>query len=155
MKSMTGRHLARLTRMALLGAIIASSWSLAGCDDDDDITSPQSLEGTYVLTSVNGGSLPFTLPGTAPNVIVVESAELNIAANGTYDGSVLGEENGAAQELFADAGTATQTGTTVTFTSSSFQNLTYSGTRNGDVISFAIPGQALGASGVLTLTFER
>ncbi|HJR63398.1 MAG TPA: hypothetical protein VJ803_06820 [Gemmatimonadaceae bacterium] len=143
------------SRAAVATLLVVSALGLAACDDDD-VIAPTPLEGVYVLTSINGFPLPFTVPGTNPNV-VVESGEITIAANGSYDGSVEGETGGAPEVLFADAGSTAESGMTVSFTSTTSPGLMYSGTRNGDILSFSVPATALGLSGppTVTLTFEK
>jgi hypothetical protein len=155
MSSIPSGRLAELTRAVIVALAVSSTLSLMACDDDD-VIAPTPLEGVYVLTSINGFPVPFTVPGTTDNV-VVESGDITITSNGSYDGSIEGETNGTPEVLFADAGTTSETGTTVTFTSTAAVGLTYSGTRNGDILTIAIRGADVGVSGVqtITLAFEK
>jgi hypothetical protein len=144
-----------MPRAVITALVVSSTLGLAACDDDD-VIAPTPLAGVYVLTSINGFPVPFTVPGTTDNV-VVESGEITIASNGSYDGSIDGESNGTPGVLFADAGTIVESGTTVSFTSTATPGLTYTGTRNGDILTIAVAGADLGVSGVptVTLIFEK
>ena len=69
-----------MRRLLLTVATAASALGVAGCSDVTGVR--RDLEGTYVLTTVNGASLPEWVDAWDAEVI---SGEVTLYADGTYD----------------------------------------------------------------------
>jgi len=137
-------------RLAAIGMALA----LAACGGSDTSTGPGSVAGDYSLHSVNGSPLPYTLPQTGTDAIVVDSALTSLAVNGTYVASAFGTLNGAPSTPFADAGTYTVSGSTITFTSNLLlAGATYTASATSTGFTLTVPGLLLG-SGTPTLALQ-
>jgi hypothetical protein len=138
-----------------LGAALAT---LAACGSDTtNGTGPMDVSGSYNLATVDGSSLPYTVPETDENVIVVTggTASLYNSPNNTYALSVGGTENGRT-EFVSDAGSYSVSGSTVTFVSSSFPGASYTGVATSSGITATVPGQIVSSHRVsFSLVFDK
>jgi hypothetical protein len=145
------------TRWFTPAAAVALSTLLAlgaaGCGDDNGPTAPRVSLGTYTLVSVNGAALPFTVPNTGSDTVVVQSATLTLTELSTYTVSVEGTQNSEATSVLSDEGTFSQRGSEVTFQSTRFAAAAYAGTTNGNTLTITLPAVVFGAPGG-TLEFE-
>ena len=138
------------TRWFTPAAAVALSTLLAlgpaGCGDDNGPTEPRVSLGTYTLVSVNGVALPFTVPNTGSDTVVVQGATLTLTELGTYTVSVEGTQNSEATSVLSDEGTFSQSGSEVTFHSGQFSAVDYTGTINGNTLTITLPAAIVGAS---------
>ncbi|HKO16302.1 MAG TPA: hypothetical protein VJU87_08685 [Gemmatimonadaceae bacterium] len=147
----------RRGRTAALGAALLC---MAAACHGDSTAPPASEGGTYTLVSVNGQALPASISNTAVGTVVIQSATLDLvpgSSSSTYTAVVTGTEGGsqASQAIISDAGTYVRSGSTITFTSSVASGLAYAGSLNGTSLAVGVPGQAIGASGTLSLVLHR
>ena len=156
--SMTTRSRLRPSALMLLVALT----SLAAACGSDKTTSPTNEFGHYTLLTVNGQNLPFTLTGTARGTVVIQSASIDLsgatsASSGkpVYLAGVSGTASGQAQQLLADNGTYTLTGTSVTFTSAIVPTVQYAGVINGNQLTLTLPGLLFGTTGTIALVLKR
>jgi len=152
--------LSRLRPSALM-LLVAFTSLAAGCGSDDT-TSPTNEFGHYTLLTVNGQNLPFTLTGTSRGTVVIQSASMDLSAatsassgKPVYLAGVSGTANGQAQQLLADNGTYTLTGTSVTFTSAIVPTVQYAGVVNGKQLTLTLPGLLFGTTGTIALVLQR
>jgi hypothetical protein len=126
------------------------------CGDDNGATGPPVSTGTYALASVNGSALPFTVPNTGNDRVVVQSATLTLTDLQTFSLSGQGTLNDEPQSVLADEGTYTQSDDRVTFQSTALNGAAYVGTTNGDTLTITLPAAVLGASsGTLSFEFRK
>ena len=145
-----------LTPSATVALAALLTLGAAGCGNDNSSTGPLLTVGTYALVSVNGAALPFTVPNTGDNTVVVQSATLTLTDLGTYTVSAQGSENGQPTPVLTDQGTYTQSGSQVTFRSSQFSAVAYTGATSGNTLTITVPAALLGASsGSLAFQFQR
>jgi hypothetical protein len=135
-----------LTPAAAVALAALLALGAAGCGNDNGSTGPPVSLGTYALVSVNGAPLPFTVPNTGDDTVVVQSATLTLTALQTYTVSAQGVRNHEPQAVLSDQGTYTQSGDRVTFQSAEFTSFAYAGTTKGDTLTITLPAQLLGAS---------
>jgi hypothetical protein len=146
----------RLTPAATLALAALLTLGAAGCGNDDGSTGPLVGVGTYALVSVNGAALPFTVPNTGDNTVVVQGATLTLTDLGTYSVSAQGTRNGQTTPVLTDQGTYTQSGSQVTFRSSQFEAVAYTGTASGNTLTITLPAALLDASsGSLAFQFQK
>ena len=150
----------RLRPSALM--LLVAFTSFAAACGGDKTTSPTNEFGHYTLLTVNGQNLPFTLTGTARGTVVIQSASIDLSAatsassgKPVYLAGVSGTANGQAQQLLADNGTYTLTGTSVTFTSSIVPTVQYAGVVNGNQLTLTLPGLLFGTTGTIALVLQR
>jgi hypothetical protein len=144
----------------VLAAVVAT---LAACGSDKKtVTGPTDVSGTYMLSSVDGDALPFTVPNNSTNAIVVQSATVTLGSDNSYVLSGTGTSDGGdPQQVVADAGTYALSGSTVTFTSSAHPGLIYTGTVTSgagstSVLQVAVPGAFAGSTNTsFTLIFVK
>lgn len=155
---MTRMSRRRPTTLLLLVAFT----SFAAACGSNDTTSPTNEFGHYTLLTVNGQNLPFTLTGTARGTVVIQSASIDLSAatsassgKPVYLAGVSGTAGGQAQQLLADNGTYTLTGTSVTFTSSIVPTVQYAGVINGNQLTVTLPGLLFGTTGTIALVLQR
>ena len=129
----------RLLSVALVSSLVF------GCGDS---FSPEGLEGSYTLESVNGQDLPFSeIIGGA--TIEITAGQLNLNSNSTWSVSItasLTEGGTTISETDTDSGTFTLVEpSTIRFTDSDGD--TFAATRDGSNITFIFGGD--------TLTFRK
>jgi hypothetical protein len=148
------RRWSRMVARPLPALLVAAT--LLACGDDS--SSPRSEFGTYALVRVNGQALPFSITTTEGNM-VVQGATLTLApapsGSPSYSASVAGTEDGVQGILLVDVGRYGSSGGTLTFTSSAVPGLVYPGTRASNSVTVNVPGAAIGATGTITMRFEK
>jgi hypothetical protein len=120
------------------GAMIAMIALAAACGSDAP-TAPIDASGTYALRSVDQLSLPFSVPNPRDHTIVINTVSATLNANGTYAVAGTGTQDGDASTVLTDAGSFTQSGATIHFTSSMF-DAQYSAKAKTDTITVTLPG---------------
>jgi hypothetical protein len=144
---------ARVAKVALAAAAIAM---FGACGSDSTGPSNKNVEGTYSLTTVDGSSLPFTIPNTGDNTEIVQSATLTLTGDSTYTASASGTENGDPTNIITDAGHYSVSGSQVTFTSALIEGGNYTGTASGTTITVSIIGAFVGSTnGSFSLLFTK
>lgn len=124
----------------LRAAALAASIALAlGCGSDSP-TGPKNVPGTYTLRTIDGSALPFTVPHTVDHDIVINSVTATINENNTYAVAGTGTEDADASTVITDAGSWTQDGAKLNFTSSQFQGAFYFANAKTDTITVTLPG---------------
>jgi hypothetical protein len=124
--------------------------ALTACGSDN-VTDPitGSIAGVYPLKTVNGSTLPYTLPGgTASNNTTVTADVITMNDNGTWSEVFSYREtvNGSTtNQSDTDGGTFFRSGANITLSSGG--STAYSGTFNGQSL--------LLASGGFTLVYTR
>ena len=143
------------TRSLAAAALILGG--AAGCSDDDPVGVIREF-GTYSLVRMNNQPLPYTIT-TSEGTMIVQGASLALAQTSTgtltYSATVNGTRDGVQGVLLSDAGTYTVSGSSLTFASSTVAGLVYPGARSGNTVTVSVPGVAVGASGTITLAFEK
>ena len=129
----------RVARTMLTLAASASIAALMACGSDK-LTGPTDVPGTYILRTIDGLSLPVTVPNPRDHLIVVNSATATLNANNTYAVAGTGTEDGNANTVLTDAGTFTQSGSTLHFSSTTLGGATYSATARTDTVIVTLPG---------------
>ncbi|MEO6209416.1 MAG: hypothetical protein ABIQ10_04730 [Gemmatimonadaceae bacterium] len=130
---------------------------LAACGSDNNgSTGLGDVSGTYTVQSVGGNSLPYAFPNSTDN-IVVSSATLNLNSDHTYSVAAAGSANGSADDnVIADAGTYTLSGSTVTFTSTTFSGAHYTAAATSTSITANAPGAFVESSNTsFSFLFEK
>lgn len=127
---------ARLFLAATLAAIVAIAATACGSDSP---TGPKNVSGTYVLVTVDGLPLPFTVTNPREHAIVINSVTATLDSGGTYAVAGTGTQDGHASTVITDAGSYTQSGTELHFTSTMFQ-AEYSASAKTDSITVTLPG---------------
>ncbi|MDQ2931604.1 MAG: hypothetical protein M3Y05_12435 [Gemmatimonadota bacterium] len=130
---------------------------LAACGSNyNNSTGPGDVNGTYTLQSVGGNSLPYTFPNSNDH-IVVSSATLVLSSNHTYTVSAAGSANGTpGGNVIADAGTYAVSGSTVTFTSTTFSGAQYTAAATSTSITASAPGAFVQSSNTsFSFLFEK
>ena len=147
----------RIARPLLAVAACAAIATLAACGSDTtNGTGPMDVSGTYQLTTVNGSTLPFTIPNTPGHTIVITSATATLGTDHSYAISGTGTADGGdPEEVVADHGTYAVSGSTVTFTSSDFGGASYSAAATSSSLSATVPGAFAGSTDAsFALVFE-
>jgi len=142
---------ARFVHPLLLASSIAL---LAACGSDSSGPADDAdVSGQYNLVTVDGHSLPDTIPNTE-HVLVIAAANVLFSDNGTYEASVTGtDDDSEEQEIAADNGTFVVSGNTITLHSAVFFS-SYQATvaSNGEVTA-TVPG-AFVSSGNATIALK-
>lgn len=95
--------------------LIAAVSALSACSADGTTQPSQSIDGVYALRSVNGGAIPYTIPGTTSTYT---GSTLTVSADGTWRelGTARIVENGQTRTAsYDDRGTWTKSDTTLRF----------------------------------------
>jgi len=142
--SSRGRVVHLVTALAL-AAVVAT---LAACGSDNTgVTGPTDVSGTYSLASVDGNALPFTVPNNPNHTVVVQSATVTLGTDHSYTiGGTGTSDGGDPEQVIADAGTYTLSGSTVTFTSSTHATLIYTATATSTTLTEIVPGAFAGST---------
>jgi hypothetical protein len=153
MHSKTNISSARFVRAAVVAVAVAL---LAACGSDSS-TGPRNatVAGTYDLTTVNGATLPYTVPHTTGTEIV-EQATITLNTDSTYSVLANGTVDGSQSTIAADAGHYTVSGSQVTFTSTLISSAQYTATATSSTLTATIPGAFVGSSDIsFTLVFTK
>ena len=110
----------------MLALAASTSIAMASACGSDLPTAPTDVPGTYFLRTIDGLALPVTVPNPRDHLIVINSVTATLNANDTYALAGTGTEDGNASTELTDAGTFTQSGSTLHFTSTSLDGATYS-----------------------------
>ncbi len=118
-------------------------------------TSPSSLAGTYALTSIDGGAMPYEYPPAQGDTTWIRQGSVVLTTSTwsfqvSIDISLAGQHTSATE---ADSGTYVVSGNTLTMTSSSGGTPTPA-TASGNTITVTADGLASGG-GALTLVFTK
>jgi hypothetical protein len=144
---------ARALRVAIAAAAVAM---LAACGSDSTGPRTTNVSGTYTLTSVDGSSLPFTIPNTGDNIEIVDNATVTLNSDSSYTAVANGTENGDSTTIITDAGHYSVSGSQVTFTSSVIQGGTYTGSVSGSTLTVSIIGAFVGSTNTsFSLAFTK
>jgi len=138
-----------------LAAVVAT---LAACGADKKTsTGPTDVVGTYTVVSIDGNSLPFTVPDVPEHTIVVQSGTVVLNSDHSYTASGTGTSDGGdPQQVIADVGTYSVSGSTVTFTSTSHSSLVYTGTTTSTTLTAVLPGGFAGSTDAsFTFVFNK
>jgi hypothetical protein len=137
-------RIGRVASAFVLTVIVAT---LAACGSDKKgVTGPTDVTGTYALATIDGNSLPFTVPNNPDHTIVIQSGTVILNSDHSYTiGGTGTSDGGDPQQVIADAGTYTLSGSTVTFTSTTFTSLVYTATATSTTLTETVPG-AFGGS---------
>ena len=143
----------QIGRIAAAFALTLAVATLAACGSDKKgTTGPTDVTGTYALATIDGNALPYTVPNNPDHTIVIQSAQVVLNADHSYTiGGTGTEDGGDPQQVIADAGTYTLSGSTVTFTSTTFTSLVYHATATSTTLTETVPG-AFGGSTNATFT---
>lgn len=148
----------RLARPLLAVAFAAALTTLAACgSDSNNGTGPMDVSGTYSLTTVDGTALPYTIPNNPEHTLVITSATATLGRDHSYTISGIGTEDGGDPgEVVADEGTYSVSGSTVTFTSSSFGGASYTAAATSSTLTATVPGAFAGSTNAsFDLVFEK
>jgi hypothetical protein len=141
------------TMLALAASALVAMASACGKDLP---TAPTDLPGTYFLRTIDGLSLPVTVPNPRNHLIMINSVTATLNTNGTYALAGTGSEDGNASTELTDAGTYSLTGSQLRFTSTTLNGATYSGTAKTDTVIVTLPGGFLDSDNTsFALTFEK
>jgi hypothetical protein len=133
--------------LTLLVAVVVACGS-----DKKGVTGPGDVTGTYSLATIDGHSLPYTVPNNPDNTIIIQSGQVVLNSDHSYTiGGTGTSDGGDPQQVIADAGTYTLTGSDVTFTSTTFTSLVYHATATSSSLTETVPG-AFGGSTNATFT---
>lgn len=116
----------------VLALTLGVALAFASACGSDSPTGPKNVPGTYSLRSVDESPLPFRVPEQRDHIIVINSVTATLNGNNTYAVAGTGTEDGNASTVITDAGTYTQSGSTLNFTSSSLGGATYSAIAKSD-----------------------
>jgi hypothetical protein len=135
------RSTRRLAVARTMLALAASACvAMASACGKDLPTAPTDLPGTYILRTIDGLSLPVTVPNPRNHLIVINSVTATLNANDTYALAGTGTEDGNASTELTDAGTYSLSGTKLRFTSTTLGGATYSATAKTDTFTVTLPG---------------
>ena len=134
------------------GTLLASAIACGS----DRVTGPQNVPGTYFLRTMDGLQLPVTVPNPRDHVIVINAVAATLNSNNTYALAGTGSEDGHGSTVITDAGTFTQSGSTLNFTSTTLGGATYSGTAKTDTVIVTLPGGFVDSdNATFALVFEK
>jgi hypothetical protein len=153
----SGQHASRrqLLRPVIALAMCASIALVLACGSDSP-TAPQDFSGTYFLSKVDGLALPVTVPNPREHAIVINSVTATLNANHTYAVAGTGTEDGDASTVITDAGTFTQSGSTLHFTSTMFGGAAYTASAKTDPVTVTLPGGFVDSDNAsFALLFEK
>jgi hypothetical protein len=143
-------------RKPLLALALGASLAFASACGSDSPTGPKNVPGTYSLQTIDGSPLPFTVPEGRDHVIVVNAVTATLNDNDTYALAGTGTEDGNASTVINDAGTYTQSGSTLHFTSTTLGGATYTASAKTDSFTVTLPGGFLDSDrATFALLFEK
>jgi hypothetical protein len=128
--------------------LVAAVATLAACGSDKKTTTgPTDVTGTYSLVTIDGNSLPFTVPNVPEHTIVITSGTIVLNSDHSYTvGGTGTSDDGDPQQVIADAGTYALSGSTVTFTSSAHPPAIYTATATSTTLTAIAPGGFAGST---------
>jgi hypothetical protein len=124
----------------MLALAASASIAMASACGSDLPSAPKDVPGTYVLRTIDGLSLPVSVPNPRNHLIVISSVTATLNTNDTYAVAGTGTEDGNASTELTDAGTYTLSGSTLHFTSATLNGATYSATAKTDTMVVTLPG---------------
>jgi hypothetical protein len=124
----------------MLAFAASTSIAMATACGSDLPTSPTNVPGTYILRTIDGLSLPVTVPNPRNHLIVINAVTAVLNANDTYGMAGTGTEDGNASTELTDEGTYSLTGSKLRFTSTMLNGATYSATAKTDTVTVTLPG---------------
>ena len=147
----------RFRARSVLALALGASMVFASACGSDSPTGPKNVPGTYSLRTVDETPLPFTVPEQREHVIVINSVTATLNSNNTYAVAGTGTEDGNASTVVTDAGTYSQSGSTLNFTSTMLGGATYSGTAKSDSsFTVTLPGGFVDSDrATFSLVFEK
>jgi hypothetical protein len=125
----------RTTRPLIAFVLLAA---LASCGHDSELGIAQH----WVLQTVAGGELPFTVPH-ATHDIVITSATANIGTDGNYTMTYMGTTDGTPGTVATDHGTWTISSSVFNFRSSTLDGQTFIAAYFTSTFRATIPGAIL------------
>ena len=128
----------RGARMLFAAALAATVAITTACGSDSP-TGPKKVSGTYVLETVDGLPLPFIVTNPRDHAIVINSVTATLDSSGTYAVAGTGTQDGHATTIITDAGTYSQSGATLHFTST-MSNALYDASAKTDSVTVTLPG---------------
>ena len=126
-----------LIAVGLLGSAACGS-------DSTGPTDPAAVTGTYNLSTIDGSSLPAPIPENVE--VVVDACSLTLTLSTSHFESAytitctITSDGGAPFSQVFDGGTYSRLGSTVTFTSTMFNNLTYTLATTSTKLTATVPG---------------
>jgi hypothetical protein len=147
----------RIRARSVLALALGASMVFSSACGSDSPTGPKNVPGTYSLRTVDETPLPFTVPEQREHVIVINSVTATLNSNNTYAVAGTGTEDGNASTVVTDAGTYSQSGATLNFTSTMLGGATYSGTAKSDSsFTVTLPGGFVDSDrATFSLVFEK
>jgi hypothetical protein len=147
----------RFRARSVLALALGASMAFASACGSDSPTGPKNIPGTYSLRTVDETLLPFTVPEQREHIIVINSVTATLNSNNTYAVAGTGTEDGNASTVVTDAGTYSQSGSTLNFTSTTLSGATYSGTAKSDSsFTMILPGGFVDSDrSSFSLVFEK
>lgn len=147
----------RLPRLIRVAAAAAATVTVLGAAQCADVTGQSSVAGEYTLSTVNGSALPFIIPGTGSDSVVVSAGTLSLLASGQYLVTGSGTLNGGQQEpLLGDGGSYTMSGSEITFQSADDPAVQYVAVRSDNALTVTVPGAIMGSTETsFTLLFQK
>ena len=138
----------RAVRSAAALALVALVATLAACGSDKkSTTGPSDVTGTYSLATIDGNTLPFTVPNVPDHTIIIQSGSIVLNSDHSYTvGGAGTSDGGDPQQVIADAGTYAVSGSTVTFTSTAHPPAIYHATATSTTLTATAPGGFAGST---------
>lgn len=124
----------------LFALLIVASLVTASACGSDSVTGPENVAGTYTLRTIDGLPLPVPIPNPRGETIVVNSVTATLNDNNTYAVAGTGTQGGDASTIITDAGTWSQSGATLHFTSTLFTGASYTAGAKTDTVTVTLPG---------------
>ena len=153
-----GQASLRTRRANRLVSVLGICLSLAACGSDDGTGTDGGIAGTYVLTTVNGASLPFTcfFDAVAIMGLDITAGSLALTEAGQFGGSLTTRETVGANittENETLSGTYTQSGNTIQFSDATSGSFT--GTLSGNSITILEDDYVDDGCPILTLIYSK
>ena len=92
----------------------------------------------YVLRTIEGSALPYTVPNTVGNTVVVNSATATLGDSGTYAVAGTGTISGVVNTVLTDNGDWVQNGEKVNFTSAHISGAFYFAKAKEDTLTLTL-----------------
>jgi hypothetical protein len=141
----------RLFRTAVALLVAAS---LAACGSDS--IAPRDVAGSYSLSTIDGSTLPYTVPNSPP-VAIISTGFVVLSADSTYTYQASGSLNGVGSgDVADDHGTYKVSGSSVTFTSIKYNGSRYTADASSTGLTSTVPGAIVNSDNLsFTLVFEK
>lgn len=142
-----------IARVAFVAALVGLALA---CSAVDNPVGPNDVPGTYVLRTIEGSALPYTVPNTVGNTVVVNSATATLGDSGTYAVAGTGTISGVVNTVLTDNGDWVQNGEKVNFTSAHISGAFYFAKAKEDTLTLTLPGGFLNSTnGTFSLLFVK